>query len=416
MNKNNHLSDRPIALPSPRQALFRDGMSGIITGFMAIPLSAGICLMSDYPVMTGLYTVILAGIISYICSIFRPGNHTGMPGVAAGLAPALALGVSSFGMENMPFVILITALFQALVWHKGWERFLLVFVPSYLIEGLLAGVGLKIMLKFTPNMIAAGIEREVIIFGSLALFFLMYSIFKKKMPALPYVLIMMLGVLSTNFYEFPKLSITEVPFKLNLPIPHIEGDFGTASLTYLKMFSFALMLGSIDVIEQVMSHVAIVKLDEFKRPGNVNNGLLAIWIANLLGTSFGGMTNLDGLAKSTTNTVAGAVTKRSNLITSLFILAVVMAPWLIEALPLYTLSIIMIYSGFNMITKLQHVVHEGMYPIILATLCAGLVYSLGIFEGLVIVLFAHAMIQSIQFYRTGIAPSAQLTMMKNKFK
>ncbi len=36
-----------------------DTLAGSVTGVMAVPLTVGICLMSDYPVMTGLYTVIL---------------------------------------------------------------------------------------------------------------------------------------------------------------------------------------------------------------------------------------------------------------------------------------------------------------------------------------------------------------------
>ena len=74
----------------------RDALAGTVAGVMAVPLTVGICLMSDYPIMTGLYTVIFAGVISFITYLFKPGNYTGMPGVAAGLAPALALGSSYF--------------------------------------------------------------------------------------------------------------------------------------------------------------------------------------------------------------------------------------------------------------------------------------------------------------------------------
>ena len=70
---------------------------------MAVPLTVGICLMSEYPIMTGLYTVIFAGVISFVTYLFRPGNYTGTPGVAAGLAPALALGVHTFGIEKYAF-------------------------------------------------------------------------------------------------------------------------------------------------------------------------------------------------------------------------------------------------------------------------------------------------------------------------
>ena len=128
--------------------LFRDTAAGIITGTMAIPLSIGIAIMSDYPIKVGLATVVFACIIGWINAWIRPGNYIGCPGIAAGLAPALALGVASFGMENMAFCIFLTAAMQAVCWHFNWQKYLLVAVPVYLVEGLLAGIGLKIMLKF----------------------------------------------------------------------------------------------------------------------------------------------------------------------------------------------------------------------------------------------------------------------------
>ena len=74
-------------------------------------------------------------------------NFIGAPGIAAGLAPVLALGVASFGIQNMAFCIFLTALMQAIIWYLNWQRYLLIAVPVYLVEGLLAGVGLKIFSK-----------------------------------------------------------------------------------------------------------------------------------------------------------------------------------------------------------------------------------------------------------------------------
>ncbi len=109
----------------------RDALAGTVAGIMEVPLTVGICLMSDYPIMTGLYTVIFAGLISFVTFLLKPGNFTGMPGVAAGLAPALALGVHTFGMENMPFVIVLTAVFQMLVWKLGIFEGLLLLLLVY---------------------------------------------------------------------------------------------------------------------------------------------------------------------------------------------------------------------------------------------------------------------------------------------
>ena len=130
------------------QYLARDIQAGIITGAMAIPLTVGIALMSDYPIKVALATVAFACFIGWINAFIRPGNFIGAPGVAAGLAPVLAMGVASFGMENMAFVIFLTAAMQALIWKFNWQKYILLAVPGYLVEGLLAGVGLKIALKF----------------------------------------------------------------------------------------------------------------------------------------------------------------------------------------------------------------------------------------------------------------------------
>jgi hypothetical protein len=142
-------------------------------------------------------------------------------------------------------------------------------------------------------------------------------------------------------------------------------------------------------------------MDPLKRTCDSNNSLLAIWVANIGATFFGGMTNLDGLAKSTTNTVAGAVTKLSNLFTSLVLLIFVFFPFLLTYLPEYALGIIMVYSGWKMIANIAHVRAEGRYALIMAGICGLLVWRLGIFEGLLLLLTIHAVIQFIFMKRLG---------------
>lgn len=222
------------------------------------------------------------------------------------------------------------------------------------------------------------------------------------MPALPYFVLMASSVLASFYLPLPKLSISTIPFELALPLPHLDHLNGTQTLfMFIKMIGFAMMPGTIDVIEQVMSNVAIEKMDPDKRKCDTNNSLLAIWIGNAGATFFGGMTNLDGLPKSTTNAVAGAKTKLSNLVTSIFLLIVVLNPSLITALSEYGLGIIMVYSGWKMIANISHVQAEGRYALILAGVCGFMVFELGIFEGLLAVLLGHAIIQFIFMKRLG---------------
>ncbi|UJS24203.1 SulP family inorganic anion transporter [Thiothrix winogradskyi] len=94
----------------------RDIAAGMVTGIVAIPLSVGIAMISNYPIKVGLATVVFASLVGWLFAWFRPGNYIGSPGIAAGLAPVLALGVASFGVQNMAFCIFLTAIIQAIIW------------------------------------------------------------------------------------------------------------------------------------------------------------------------------------------------------------------------------------------------------------------------------------------------------------
>ncbi len=385
--------------------MVRDLQAGIITGTMAIPLTVGIAMMSDYPIRVALATVVFACFVGWINAWFKPGNYIGAPGVAAGLAPVLALGVANFGMENMAFVIFLTAFMQAIIWQFNLQKYILLAVPKYLVEGLLAGVGLKIAVNFfsmtyeIPESMtsevfwnAPRIQMILISVAGLGVFLYLFARFQAKQPAIPYFVVISMGAILAHFITMPMLHVEDVPLALALPLPHFDQP-----LTWLYVIGFAAMLATIDVIEQVMSNAAIEKIDPLQRKCNTNNSLLAIWIANMGSSFFGGMTNLDGLAKSTTNKLAGAYTKFSVLIVGMVILFFVLNTQLLEYLPKFALAVIMIFTGWKMMLGLVHVAHQGQYALILATLCAFLVFRLGIFEGLLLALVLHGFVNFIVF-------------------
>ncbi len=383
-----------------------DVQAGVITATMAIPLSIGIALMSDYPIQVGLATVAFASLVGFIFAWFRPGNFIGAPGIAAGLAPILALGVAEFGIQNMAFIVFMTATYQAIIWKFNWQRYLLMAVPPYLVEGLLAGIGLKIALKFLPFLwmlpasFALGDEfwtsdRITVVVLSLigiTIFGVLFSKFKDTKPAIPYFGLIIFGLIAAQFFEVNMLNVRDVDFELSLPVP----EFETWTMWVYALF-FALMLAVVDVIEQVMSNAAIEKIDPLKRPCNSNNSLLSIWVSNMGASFFGGMTNLDGLAKSSTNRLAGAYTKLSVLVIGLMITFFVFNSHYLSNLPYFALAIIMVFVGIKMILGLLHVAKFGEYALLLGSLCGVLVFQVGIFEGLLITLALHAIIHLIIF-------------------
>jgi MFS superfamily sulfate permease-like transporter len=395
----------------------KDAVAGTITGLMAIPLTVGICLMSEYPIQTGLATVIFACIISFITYLFKPGNHVGVPGVAAGLAPILAMCIHKFGIENMPFLIFITSLLQMLVWRNNLEGYILKAVPHFLIEGLLAGVGLKIAMKFLPytyhivnhhnpefwsdervSMVALSVT-------SFILFVYLYKKFKDKSPGVPYIAVIGASIWLSFYIDLPMLQVDKVPFIIAWPLPDLT------SLTPILLFEiilYAAMLALIDVIEQVMSNAAIEKIDPLGRKSNSNNSLLVMWLGNMGASFFGGMTNLDGLAKSSTNRIAGAVTKLSVVFVALVLAIVLIFPVLLNYLPEFSLAVLMIFTGWKMIAGLYNVAHDGgEYAFGLALFCGLLVFQLGIFEGLLISLAIHSFIKYV-IYRHSKMPTLQI--------
>lgn len=395
------------------QYFLRDTGAGLITGAMAIPLSIGIAIMSDYPIKVGLATVAFACLVGWINAWFRPGNYIGAPGIAAGLAPVLALGVASFGWENMAFCIFLTAVMQAIIWKFNWQRYLLVAVPVYLVEGLLAGVGLKIFLKFSEftyeipeEMITeefwngARIQMAAISTVGLGVFLYLFSKFKNTQPAIPYFVLIIGGVLLAQFISVPMIYVEDVELYLKLPLP--QPDVTLMMMVYMVLF--CAMLAIVDVIEQVMSNAAIEKIDPLKRKTNSNNSLLAIWIANLGSSFFHGMTNLDGLAKSTTNKLAGAVTKFSVLVIGSVVCFFTFNTHYLDYLPKFALAAIMMFTGYKMIAGLVHVTHYGPYALILAILTAGLVFKVGIFEGLLIAMAIHGIIHFLVYTKHNNMP------------
>ena len=395
----------------------RDIQAGVITATMAIPLSVGIAMMSDYPIQVGLATVAFASFVAFLFALFRPGNYIGAPGIAAGLAPILALGVATFGIENMAFIVFMTASFQAIIWKFNWQRYLLKAVPAYLVEGLLAGIGLKIAFKFLPFLwmlpVSAGTGEEfwndariqilaLSVVGSV-IFLILFKKYKNTKPALPYFVLIAFGIVASLFFDIKMLHVEDVHFTLALPIP----DFDSLYLWLYAIF-FSLMLAVVDVIEQVMSNAAIDKIDPLERPSNSNNSLFAIWVSNMGASFFGGMTNLDGLAKSSTNQLAGAYTKLSVLVIGVLITFFVFNSEYLHFLPYFALAIIMTFVGIKMFLGLFHIAAFGPYAVLLATVCAGLVFKVGIFEGLIITLIIHGLINYVIFSEIESMPAGTI--------
>ena len=126
----------------------RDLTSGLVVFLVAVPLCLGIALASGAPLLLG----VLAGIVGGILVGMLSGSHTSVSGPAAGLTAVVAAQIVAFG--SFPAFLLAVVLAGLIQIGMGLARagFLAAFFPSSVIKGLLAAIGVILILKQIPHL------------------------------------------------------------------------------------------------------------------------------------------------------------------------------------------------------------------------------------------------------------------------
>ena len=116
---------------------------------VALPLCLGVALASGAPLFSGL----LAGIVGGILVGLLSGSHTSVSGPAAGLTAVVAAQIASLGsFQAFLLAVVLAGLIQI---GLGLARagFIAAFFPSSVIKGLLAAIGVILILKQIPHVL-----------------------------------------------------------------------------------------------------------------------------------------------------------------------------------------------------------------------------------------------------------------------
>lgn len=126
-----------------------DLVSGLVVFLVALPLCLGVALASEAPLMAGLIAGILGGIVVGMLS----GSHTSVSGPAAGLTAIVATQIKQ--LESFESFLLAVTLAGVLQFLLGIFRAgaIAVFVPASVIKGLLAAIGVILVLKQIPHVL-----------------------------------------------------------------------------------------------------------------------------------------------------------------------------------------------------------------------------------------------------------------------
>ena len=142
---------------SPLSAsLPRDLTAGLVVFLVAVPLCLGIALASGAPLLSG----VLAGIVGGILVGMLSGSHTSVSGPAAGLTVIVAAKILALGsFQSFLLAVVLTGLIQI---GLGLARagFIAAFFPSSVIKGLLAAIGVILILKQIPHLFGHDADPE----------------------------------------------------------------------------------------------------------------------------------------------------------------------------------------------------------------------------------------------------------------
>ena len=397
------LNEKPQNGIAGLKHLRSDILSGIVVSLVSLPLSSGIAIASGVPPIVGLISAIIAGFIFP----FIGGAYMTIAGPAAGLAPAvmavmIALGGAGDaehvgeGYKFLLVVIFIVGVVQVILSLLKLARFAAI-IPVTVVEGMLASIGLLIIVKQLPKFFgftgkvhahefmefvtsvpeyAQGMTTKafVVAFASLIMLFVFGSLKKYKFFQIvpPQLLAVIFGVILGQIVHIGDLG---PGFLIKLPDNPFHGihspDF-SALLARSDLWQAAavgvIMLTMIDGVESLATAMAIDRIDPYHRKSDANRVLLAMGVSNVASSLVGGLTIIPGGVKSKANIAAGGRTLWANFTNAvcLVIYLLVGAAW-INMIPLGVLAAVLIYTGWKMCEPLvwRHMAHIGKEQVVI---------------------------------------------------
>lgn len=357
-----------------------DFKASITVFFVALPLCLGISLASGAPVYSGILSGIIGGIIVSLLS----KSELSVSGPAAGLTAICAAAITQMGAIEIFFLsVSVAGLLQIVLGVFRLGGFTS-FIPSSVIKGMLAAIGIILMSKQVPLIIGYAQPDfwtnqlfNIITFnhsfqhiGSLyqntsggsiliALLSLGLVIFwnKKLADKIPYLpisfIVVLAGVLLSLLFKFYFHSLQLKPTQF-VNVAHntfsqIKLPAFNALFSRTEIWKNGVIICFVATLETLLSVEAIDKLDPYNRITPQNRELVAQGTGNFLSGLLGGLPITAVIVRSAANAEAGAKTKLSSITHGIWLLLVILlAVDVINLIPYCALAVILIRTGYNL--------------------------------------------------------------------
>ncbi|MCX2741066.1 SulP family inorganic anion transporter [Pontibacter anaerobius] len=366
--------------------LKKDIPSGLVVFFVALPLCLGISLASGAPLLSGLVTGIVAGVLVSWLS----GSELAVSGPAAGLTVIVLNGIETLGTFEAFLLAVVIAGFIQLVLGFLKAGVIGLYFPSSVIKGMLAAIGLILILKQIPHFLGAdedffgemeffqangrntfseighafsSIEVGALLIGIISLAILLLwdnpKIKNNKILSLvPGALVAVVLSIAINafFASFmPELAVASSHL-VSIPIINGFSDLSTElqfldleAITNPSVYIVAFTIAIVASLETLLSIEAIDKLDPHKRRSNTNRELKAQGVGNMVAGLVGGLPMTAVIVRGSTNVAAGAQTRVSSFVHGSFLaLSVFLLASLMNQIPLSALAAVLLVVGFKL--------------------------------------------------------------------
>lgn len=387
-----------------------DFASGLVVFLVALPLCLGIAMASGAPLFSG----IISGVIGGTIVGFLSTSHLSVSGPAAGLTAIILTAVTDLGAFNLVLTAVVIAGVIQLVLGFIKAGSISNYFPTNVIEGMLAGIGIIIILKQLPHAVGYDSDFEgdqaffetdghntistlfgalnYVQLGSIIITFISLAILISwdKVPALrklkliPGALIaVVLGVVLNEVFTMTGSSLAIAKTHLvSLPVPTSFEEFKTilvapdfAGFSNPKVWILGATIAIVASIETLLCIEAADRMDVQKRYTNTNVELKAQGLGNLISALLGGLPMTSVVVRTSANSNAGAKSKMSTIIHGVLLLISVLAiPMVLNKIPLATLAAILLVVGYKLAkpSTLKHFWEKGKYQFIpfIATMLA----------------------------------------------
>ncbi|MFM9028740.1 MAG: SulP family inorganic anion transporter, partial [Bacteroidota bacterium] len=380
--------------------LANDLPASLVVFLVALPLCLGIALGSQAPLMSG----IIAGVVGGILIGFLSGSHLSVSGPAAGLTAIVVAALEKLpAYEAFLLAVVIGGVFQVLL---GFLRAGVIgdYIPTSVIKGMLAAIGLILILKQFPHMVGYDADFEgdesffqpgnqntftglfealshvlpwACLIGFVSLIIQIVwekwvapqSNALKLIPAPLIVVAIGVGLNQTAINYFPDhalmtdhlvnipviSSLAEVPSYFTWP------DYGYIS--NMQVWITAITLALVASLETLLSIEASDNLDPLKRVTPTDRELKAQGMGNMVSGLLGGLPVTSVIVRTSANINAGAKSKLSSILHGILLASsVLFIPGILNMIPKSALAAVLIFTGYKLAKPTLFIQHfkKGM--------------------------------------------------------